>query len=103
MIVAKLIEIGLLCAFLNACTGKPFQPPPPMFKMFEKKNATTENVKEEMLACDFPNVFSGSKTGDTIGDLARRENCMFSKGFRYIDGRKGICSGQAISDTAKNC
>ena len=103
MTVAKLIKIGLLCAFLSACTGKPFQPPPPMFKMFEKKNATTENVKEEMLMCGFPDIFLGSKPGDTRGDLARRERCMFSRGFKYIDGRQGICGGQAIPNNATSC
>ena len=103
MTVAKRIKVGLLCAFLNACTGKHFQPPPPMFKMFEKNCITTENVREKMIVCGFPNVFSGRNSSDTRGDTARREYCMFSKGFRYVDGYKGICSGRAIPKNATSC
>jgi hypothetical protein len=103
MIGRKVITLWLLCAFLNACTAKPFQPPPPMFKMFERNNVTGENVKDEMLSCGFPNVFTGRKSGDTRADTGRRERCMFQKGFRYIDGYRGICNGEAISDTATSC
>ncbi|CAL60681.1 hypothetical protein HEAR0466 [Herminiimonas arsenicoxydans] len=101
----KIPLIGLII-LMAACTSKPFQPAPPMFKMFEKNNLQSEEIKKEMIACGFPNVITGRNPNDSLGDTAKREHCMFKRNFRYIDGYMGICSTQAarkikecISDT----
>lgn len=84
-----------LVIFITSCASHSFQPTPPMFKMFEKNNLQSEEIKKEMIACGFPNVITGRNPDDSLGETAKRERCMFKENFRYIDGYMGICSTQA--------
>ncbi len=95
------IQVGLLmtiCIALASCVEKPFQPPPPTFKQFEKMNFSNEDVKREMASCGYMNVYTGRNEGDTISMQITRQNCMFKKGFSYSDGWKGFCFERAFRD-----
>jgi hypothetical protein len=72
-----------------------------MFEMFERSGSSPADAKTAMLICGFPNVVTGRNPTDTLGDTARRERCMFLKGFRYIDGYRGICSTRAAKNISE--
>lgn len=86
----KLISMTILSTLI-ACGYKPFQPAPPMYKTYKRAGATEQETKDSMLECGYPNIYGGMKD-DTENDVARRENCMFRKKFKYNDEYRGICS-----------
>jgi hypothetical protein len=76
---------------LTGCIPKKaFQPNPPEFKNWVKSGSTDEDVKAQMTKCGFRNLYIGDSR-DTRDDTAKQETCMFSNGYMYNDGYKGIC------------
>jgi len=88
----KVFFIGFLSFCMCACFGgKLFQPPPSMYKTYVKEGASENIVKNAMLECGYLNP-EGGKENDINNEVARREICMFGKGFKYRSGYKGMCS-----------
>lgn len=98
----RLVIFLVTAVLASSCVSKPFQPPPPMFKMFSKLGSSEEDVKRELLSCGFPNVISGASPNESNNSVAVHEVCMFRKGFLYIDGYKGLCSTQ-IANNLSSC
>jgi hypothetical protein len=90
------INLALLLGVVfgtTSCGGwKPFQPPPDLFESFIKEGVAVEGTKQEMRRCGFANLYYGRQRGDTDNEIAARENCMFTKGFTYLEGYRGMCS-----------
>lgn len=91
-------------AVLNiGCVSKPFQPPPPDFKVLIKVGSSEDDVKRAMLACGYPNVGGFAGIRATVQEKARAEQCMFRQGFRYKDGWGGTCSLKDYYRTMEEC
>jgi hypothetical protein len=96
--LCKIIFSSILVLAVTACLYKPFQPSPPAYTRWIKKNVGHEGVKKAMRDCGYKYIYNHADITDTTEDFARRENCMFKNGFQYNDGYKGICS---LSDAGK--
>jgi hypothetical protein len=89
--VQRLTGIMLMMLFFTGCLGvKPFQPPPPTFKMWEKEGANSNEVKGAMLQCGYPNV-EGINKNWSINEVALTQECMYAQGFRRVDNYR-ICA-----------
>lgn len=92
MKIRVIISFFLCCALTSCFDGRAFRPPPPEYSVWKKNGKTEEEVKQEMRDCGYINLYGYGIYGKgTIDDSARRENCMFNKGYKYEDGYKGIC------------
>jgi hypothetical protein len=92
--ICRVFFLSVLLLSVTACLYEPFQPSPPEYVMWTKKNVEHQGVKKAMRDCGFKNVYgySGGKR-ESGEDIAKEENCMFKNGFQYDDNRyKGICS-----------
>ncbi|MFJ2987759.1 hypothetical protein ACIPF8_07820 [Collimonas sp. NPDC087041] len=98
----KRICFLLLALPLSACAYKPFQPNPPMFQTYFKAGVDEEGVKVAMRQCGYSSVV-GRVAGDTVNDIAKRQNCMFANGFKFRDGSKGICSWANDKESIPAC
>lgn len=87
----KVISTMLGLIILTGCIPKnAFQPGPPTFQSWVKFGSTDEDVKTQMTACGYRNVYRGDSL-DTIEDTARQQICMFNNGYAKKNGDKGIC------------
>ncbi|VVE77536.1 hypothetical protein [Pandoraea sputorum] len=76
---------------LAACTTRPFQPSPPLYKLWAKRGVDEQGVRNAMLACGFPNSAYVDRKDMTLNDFAKGELCMIDHGFQYQD-RRIICT-----------
>ena len=99
-----LIPAALL---LTGCYPRGFRPPASNYEMFTKpgQRVPIEQVKRDLVACgysaewsygyhtdtnpfDFPNSpYSVTDNEEVIG-----QECMFAKGYVFVDGWGGLCS-----------
>ncbi len=83
--------------FVQGCFNKSFQPNPPIFMMWSKAEASSDQAKQALIDCGFHNAGTGSDVGDMrtgkIGsdEFVRAEICMEKKGFKNGSG-KSTCS-----------
>lgn len=85
-----IFQFSMIVALLTSCSTAMFKPPLPTYKEWNKSGVSEEGVKKAMLECGYPDVL-GSVRGVTLNDIAKRQNCMFRKGFVYRDGYQGLC------------
>ena len=52
-----------------------------------------------MKAYGFTNIMAGYGDNNSHNDVAAREECMFAKGFKYVDGWGGLCSDPSYRAT----
>jgi hypothetical protein len=79
-------------------------PPPPIYTQYikEQGSATEEEVKQAMRLCGYIDLYGyGMERNVAINERAKRQNCMFLKGFKFKDGYKGIC-GELAADIRAN-
>ena len=90
-------KVGILLTIMlafNACANKPFQPIPPLFKLWSKPGTDSEGVKRALLACGHTNIGTGfdvqeMRTGKvTQNDMVKANRCMEKAGFIYHTGKK---------------
>lgn len=87
----RFIVILLFVAISTACFPKQaFRPPPPAFKSWGKIGASDSDVKAQMLDCGYRNPYSADRR-DSINDEAKHQLCMFSNGYKFKSGYKGLC------------
>lgn len=93
--VFTICVVGL--QLMVGCVGKPFQPIPPLFMMWSKQGADSEDVKHALTNCGFENIGTGFDVGDmrtgriTQNEFLRAEVCMEKGGFENSSGR-AACS-----------
>jgi hypothetical protein len=99
--VFKGFFLSILLLSITACLYKPFQPNPPLYKSWVKKNVGQEGVKKAMRDCGYKDLYGYGNVIEepTPEKTNKRANCMFKKGFWYDDGRKGICSLSHTGET----
>ena len=77
--VAVLSSVVIL---VSGCLGfEPFQPPPDLYKTWEKKGEDDVGIKKALMECGYPNPF-GDKMSDDPNESATRFMCMRHDGFR---------------------
>ena len=104
--------------FFYGCQGRP--PPPPIFRLWEKQNASANDVKEALVECGYDNPYVGfnkiyvREAGEfhstrlgravTMNDITHVELCMKRRGFRYLlnDG-KIACDYKEWAATLEAC
>jgi hypothetical protein len=90
--MSKIIILMVFMIFvLNACLGKPFQPTPITFTLWQKKGVSEDNIKKNMLECGIPNPYTSY--GMTENAYAEAQLCMLDKGF-VNTSRDGILCAQ---------
>ncbi|MYM32346.1 hypothetical protein GTP58_28845 [Duganella sp. CY15W] len=77
---------------IAGCIGKPFQPGPPAFKMWEKNGVGEDGIKRDLFSCGYPNLNGFSGVDASLEEKAKAQQCMFKKGFKMVDGWVGICA-----------
>jgi hypothetical protein len=99
--ISRVFFLSVLLLPVTACLYEPFQPSPPEYVMWTKKNVEHQGVKKAMRDCGYKDLEGyGGDRNRTLEDLAKRQNCMFRDGFQYDDGYKGICSLKGIEKIA---
>ena len=73
-----------------------------MFQTYIKGGVDEGGVKAAMRQCGYSSV-SGRVAGDTVNDIAKRQNCMFARGFKFRGGSKGVCSWAKDKESIPNC
>lgn len=90
-------KIGLALAVtltFGGCANKPFQPIPPLFRLWSKSGTDGEEVKRALLACGHTNVGTGfdvqdMRTGKVSQNVIVTANrCMEKAGFTYHSGKR---------------
>jgi hypothetical protein len=67
--------------FILGCS-RAFQPPPPVYEEWTKKNASVQDVKLSMISCGYPNVLGAASEPDN-NKIALMHLCMEGKGFKF--------------------
>lgn len=81
-----LVCLALVVFFLSGCFGiRPFQPPPPQFKMWSKPGVSEEEVKRTMLSCGYPHI-AGTNRDTSPNAGAAMFVCMRKNGFKDTQG-----------------
>ena len=96
----KQIIAVLMALALTACSFRGFQPPAQGYEAFKKYNTSDEVIKQDMLACGFPNVY---QTSEYYIDQGRNKYtqsvlCMEKKGYRS-NRHGGICEIDSFKNT----
>lgn len=91
-------SLAFLMIFLHGC-AKPFQPPPPTFKLWEKPEASDDEVKRAMLECGYPSPFGGG--GKTNNEIALMQLCMGKNGFFYHPQLRLFCVTYPMLDACQ--
>jgi hypothetical protein len=77
----------LLCVVIIGCNiPQSFKPLPPMFKNWEKKNTSDDEIKEALMTCGYVNPFTGFAKNESLNTRAKSSLCMQKKGFHYFLG-----------------
>lgn len=87
----RLAGFAAIVLALTACTTRPFQPPPPLYKLWAKPGVSEQGVRSAMLGCGYADPAYVDKTMMTTNAQARAELCMLDKGFLYQD-RRILCA-----------
>ena len=87
---------------LIAC-GKPFQPGPPEFKMWQKPGASDFEIQKALLECGVLNPYYPmyDNTRLTNNEVARYQLCMQKDGFVYNRQTNTFCRNYPNLDACK--
>lgn len=85
MQLKRLALIVLIAPFVSACFSKPFQPPTADADLWEKPDASHQDVVASMLACGEKNG-SGIDPRASFQEMAQRFVCMKRAGYTRRDG-----------------
>lgn len=101
VVVTLLVCVGAV----TGCTVKPFQPLPPKFLQWTKQGRSTQDVKDQLVACGYDNPYGGfsSTKNPTWDQIISVELCMERNGFKYLlSDRKSVCD-LTFSSTQAAC
>lgn len=85
---------------LTAC-GKPFQPPPPQFKRWQKPDASDLDIKRALLECGSLSPYYASIKDTTLNDVAIYQLCMQKNGFIFDRRTNTFCRNYPNLDACK--
>ncbi|WP_157050715.1 hypothetical protein [Herbaspirillum rhizosphaerae] len=79
--------VAVLSIFLFGCNLRAaFQPLPPMFENWEKRDSSDDEIKKSLLDCGYENPYTGFSEKVPLNTNAKGSLCMKKKGFRYLLG-----------------
>jgi hypothetical protein len=90
MKVINKIFFSMIIFYLTGCLGLSNQPPDEFHIQWFKPNVSREETKKAIEECGFQNIY-GYSGFYLINEDAKRENCMFKRGFKYKNA-SGVCS-----------
>jgi len=85
---------------ITACSYKPFQPPPAMFKVWSKSNTTPQEIIRSMKSCSL-NEVTGYHQDDTVQSTYLGEKCMEKLGYELKGSYRGICASENAKKTSE--
>ena len=89
-----------LTPVLTAC-GKPFQPPPPQFKMWHKPDTSDLDIKRALLECGSLSPYKSSVEDTTFNNVALYQLCMQKNGFIFDRRTNTFCREYPNLDACK--
>ncbi len=108
-------SIILFVFLISGCAPRGFSPPPEPYEEFALKNgmATISEVKTSMIECGYSkesfddprpaSIYNRLSSEEKLNSAILREECMFSKGYYYKSGSKGLCSDQGYRAKSTAC
>ena len=99
-ITAKPSQTAFAIIFVAACSYKPFQPPPAMFKVWSKPTTSSQEIISSMKKCGLDEV-TGYHENNTVRSTYRGEKCMENLGHELKGSYKGICASEIAQKTAE--
>jgi hypothetical protein len=81
MRISFAIVVHISSLILFGCSSA-FQPPPPVYEEWTKKNASVQDVKLSMISCGYPSVLGAASEPDN-NKIALMHLCMEGKGFKF--------------------
>ncbi|EHK67615.1 hypothetical protein KYC_04962 [Achromobacter arsenitoxydans SY8] len=88
----RLAAAGLSLGLLAACSsGRPLQPAPPLYILWERPGVNEQGVRDAMLACGYSNAAHVDYGRTSPNDYARAQLCMLDQGYTYKE-RRIICA-----------
>ncbi|MFC0821405.1 hypothetical protein [Moraxella marmotae] len=98
----KTLMVLISILLITGCLPRSMQPPPKGYESYHSRHPRikVETIKQDMRECGFPDVYNeaGYFVDDKNG-FAQSNICMEKKGYRNIEGRRGVCSSDIFKNT----
>jgi hypothetical protein len=91
--IVILLLIFVAISFCGCFGGKPFQPNPPEYMMWEERGKSEADIKKSLLECGFSTVYHTNltKIHMTYNEFLLSYRCMKNQGYIYKSS--DLCSG----------